>query len=164
MTSAFRKICSAALLCLALGAFAGCGVKGSPQPDYSGDMFGFGKLSASIESAGVVFVNGTLTGSFENADYLVLEMQPVDGEHCAGCPFVPQEKLLIESKEIWQDGNGSTFDVTYLPMFKADMYRWRVVGYNVYAGIPAQISEVQTVGTERAFIEQGMPVPVPPVQ
>lgn len=164
MTSALRKICSAALLCIALGTFAGCGLKGDPRPDYSGDTFEFGKLSASIEAAGVLAVNGNLTGAFENADYLVLEMQPVNGEFCAGCPFVPQEKLLIDSKDIWQDGNGSTFDVTYLPMFKADMYRWRVVGYNVYAGIPAQISEVQTVGTESAFIEQGMPVPVPPVQ
>ena len=164
MTSALRKICSAALLCLSVGLFAGCGLKGDPRPDYSGDMFGFSRLSASIEAAGVLSVNGTLTGSFENVDYLVLEMQPVDGEFCAGCPFVPQEKLLIESKEIWQDGNGSTFDVTYLPMFKADMYRWRIVGHNVYAGIPALSSEVQTVGTERAFIEQGMPVPVPPVQ
>jgi hypothetical protein len=39
-----------------------------------------------------------------------------------------------------------------------------MAGYNTYAGIGAVISEVQTVGTESALIEQGMPVPVPPVE
>jgi len=44
------------------------------------------------------------------------------------------------------------------------MYRWRMVGYNVYAGVAPVVSNVQTVGSESAYAEQGMPVPVPPVE
>lgn len=164
MIALLRNIRSAAILCFAIGLLAGCGVKGSPQPDYSHDSFGIAGLSATVDAGGVLIAKGTLTGSFQNAEYLILQLQPVDGELCTGCPFLPQEQFLIESDAIWQDGDGSTFDVVYLPVTTADMYRWRILGYNSYAGIPPVISEVQTAGTADAFAEQGMPVPVPPVE
>ena len=87
MTASFKKICSAALLCLSVAFVAGCGVKGAPKPDYSRDSFGIAALSSSVEVTGVVSVRGTLTGSFQNVDHLILQIQPVDGELCAGCPF-----------------------------------------------------------------------------
>ena len=164
MKACFRKIRIAVLLVLAVALLAGCGVKGAPKPDYSRDAFGFSELSALLESDGVVTVSGKLTGAFQNAEYLVLQMQPVDGELCAGCPFLPQDQFRIDSRDIWEDGDGSNFSVIYSPLFPAELYRWRMVGYNIYAGIGAVVSEVQTVGTESALIEQGMPVPVPPVE
>ena len=165
MTASFRKICSAALLCLTATLFAGCGVKGDPRPDYSRDGFGISSLASSVEAGGlVVSVSGKLTGAFQNADHLILQLQPVDGELCAGCPFLPQEQFLIESEDIWRDGDGTTFEAVVRPVFNVEMYRWRVIGHNTYAGIPAVVSNVQSAGTEGAWSDQGVPAPVPPVQ
>ena len=164
MTASFKKICSAALLCLSVAFFAGCGVKGAPKPDYSHDSFGIGALTSSVEVSGVVSVSGKLTGSFQNVDHLILQIQPVDGELCTGCPFLPQEQFLIEADDIWRDGDGSTFDAVVRPVFSADMYRWRIVGQNTYAGIPPVMSEVQSAGSEGTQVGQGQSVPVPPVQ
>ena len=159
MKACFRKIRIAVLLVLAVALLAGCGVKGAPKPDYSRDAFGFSELAAILEADGVVTVSGKLTGAFQNAEYLVLQMQPVDGELCAGCPFLPQDQFRIDARDIWEDGDGTTFSIVYSPLFRAGMYRWRVVGYNAYAGIGAVVSEVQSVGTESDFVEQDMPVP-----
>ena len=164
MKASIRKTSAVVLLMLCVAVFAGCGVKGAPRPDHSRDLFGFSSLSAVLEGDGVVIIDGKLTGAFQNADYLILQMQPVDGELCAGCPFLPQDQFRIDTRDIWEDGDGSTFSVIYSPLFRADMYRWRMVGYNVYAGVAPVVSDVQTVGSESAYAEQGMPVPVPPVE
>ena len=162
MTASFKKICSIALLCLSAAFVAACGVKGSPKPDYSHDSFGIAALESSVEVSGVVSVRGKLTGAFQNVDHLILQLQPVDGELCAGCPFLPQEQFLIESEDIWRDGDGTTFDAVVRLVFIAETYRWRIVGQNTYAGIPLVVSDVQSAGAEGSSIEQN--VPVPPVQ
>ena len=162
MTASFKKICSVALLCLSAALVAACGVKGDPKPDYSHDNFGLASLASSVEFGGVLSVSGKLTGSYQNVDHLILQLQPVDGELCAGCPFLPQEQFLIESEDIWRDGDGTTFDAVVRPVFTAETYRWRIVGQNTYAGIPPVLSEVQSAGAEGSSIEQN--VPVPPVQ
>ena len=164
MTACFKKICSATLLCLSTAFVAGCGVKGSPNPDYAHDSFGIAALASSVEVGGVLSVSGKLTDSFQNVDHLILQVQPVDGELCTGCPFLPQEQFLIESEDIWRDGDGTTFDAVVRPVFTADAYRWRIVGENTYAGIPPVVSEVQAAGSDSASVGQGKSVPVPPVQ
>ena len=162
MTASFKKICSVTLLCLSAVFVAACGVKGDPKPDYSHDNFGLASLTSSVEFGGVLSVSGKLTGSYQNVDHLILQLQPVDGELCAGCPFLPQEQFLIESEDIWRDGDGTTFDAVVRPVFTAETYRWRIVGQNTYAGIPLVVSDVQSAGAEGSSIEQN--VPVPPVQ
>ena len=164
MTARFKKICSATLLCLSAALVAACGVKGDPKPDYSRDSFGIASLVSSVEASGVVSMSGKLTGSFQNVDHLILQIQPVDGELCNGCPFLPQEQFLIESVDIWRDGDGTTFDAVVRPVFSAEQYRWRIVGQNTYAGIPAVVSEVQSAGAEASVAGQGASVPVPPVE
>ncbi|MBQ4616023.1 MAG: hypothetical protein IJB29_04850 [Mailhella sp.] len=159
MKASLRKIFSVMLLMLSLSVVA-CGVKSPPQPDFSRDSFAFGELSATLSSDGVVTVSGSLTGAFQNAEYFVLEMQPVDGELCLGCPFVPQDQYRIDSRDAWESESGSQFTVVYRPIFKADMYRWRVVGHNMYSGIKDVVSSVQTVGTESSYVNQSVPVPV----
>lgn len=153
----FQTICAAVLALFAMAALCACGLKGDPRPDFSRDAFGFGQLSATLSIDGAVTVNGELTGAFQNAEYFVLEMQPVDGELCAGCPFVPQDQYRIDSRDAWESENGSKFSVVYRPIFAADLYRWRIVGHNVYSGIPPVVSDVAVVGTESALIEQGIP-------
>ncbi|MBQ8172611.1 MAG: hypothetical protein IJ034_01545, partial [Mailhella sp.] len=87
----FRKLCLAVLAVFLFGALAGCGLKGDPRPDFDRDSFSFGEISAVLAADGTVTVRGSLTGAFQNMHFLVLEMQPVDGELCKGCPFVPQD-------------------------------------------------------------------------
>lgn len=150
---------SVALCTLILLAFSSaCGVKGAPKPDFSRDAFAFGQLSAILSVDGAVTVSGDLTGAFQNAEFFVLQMQPVDGELCAGCPFLPQDQYRFDARDAWESENGSRFSVVYRPLFPASLYRWRIVGYNVYSGIPAVVSDVAVVGTESAFLEQGLPV------
>lgn len=161
MKACLRKTVFSLVLILSAMILAGCGVKGAPQPDYSRDIFGFTGLTAYLSADGVVTVSGDVTGAFQNVEYLVLEMQPVDGELCAGCPFVPQDQYRIDARDAWESENGSGFSVVYRPIFSAGLYRWRIVGHNIYAGINASVSPVQTVGSESAYIEQGLPVPSP---
>lgn len=161
MKACLRKTVLTAVLALAVALVAGCGVKSAPYPDHSRDVFGFSELSAILAADGAVTVSGSVTGAFQNVEYLVLEMQPVDDELCAGCPFVPQDQYRIDGRDAWESENGSRFSVVYRPIFPASLYRWRIVGHNVYAGINVSVSPVQTVGTESAYIEQGLPVPVP---
>lgn len=149
----------AALCALLLLAFAtACGVKGSPKPDFSRDAFAFGQLSAVLSVDGAVTISGDLTGAFQNAEFFVLQMQPVDGELCAGCPFLPQDQYRFDARDAWESENGSQFSVVYRPLFPAGLYRWRIVGHNVYSGIAPVVSDVAVVGTEHALLEQGIPV------
>ena len=155
--SMFRTLSSAVLALLVFATLSACGLKGAPHPDFSRDAFGFGQLSAVLAVDGAVTVSGELTGQFQNADYFVLQMQPVEGELCTGCPFVPQDQYRFDASDAWESENGSKFSVVYLPIFPAQLYRWRIVGHNVYSGIPTVVSDIAVVGTESAFIEQGLP-------
>ncbi len=159
MKAQFKKICLTVLTLLMFGVLAGCGVKGAPQPDFDRDSFAFGDLSAELSIDGTVTVSGTLTGAFQNMHFLVLEMQPVEGELCGGCPFVPQDQFRIDARDAWESKNGSRFSVVYHPVFTSDMYRWRLVGHNIYSGISRVVSPLQVVGLESAYIERNIPVP-----
>ena len=156
----FRKLCLAVLAVFLFGALAGCGLKGDPRPDFDRDSFSFGEISAVLAADGTVTVSGSLTGAFQNMHFLVLEMQPVDGELYKGCPFVPQDQFRIDARDAWENENGSRFSVVYRPIFAADMYRWRLIGHNIYSGIGAVVSPVQVVDYERSYLEQNSSVPV----
>lgn len=155
----FRKLCLAVLAVFLLGILAGCGLKGDPRPDFDRDSFSFGEISAVLAADGTVTVSGSLDGAFQNMHFLVLEMQPVDGELCKGCPFVPQDQFRIDARDAWESENGSRFSVVYRPIFAADMYRWRLIGHNIYSGIGAVVSPLQVVDFESSYLEQNVPAP-----
>lgn len=146
------------LLCMAL---AGCGRKAAPAPDYSKDMFAFSELSATLTPDGVVSLSGKLTGKAENLEYLVLEMQPVEGELCEGCPFLATEQFRVESITAVSASDATAFSVVYRPLMPAEMYRWRILGYNVHSGIGAAVSDMQVLGRDAASEVPVGPVPVP---
>lgn len=130
--------------CLLL-ALAGCGRKGAPIPDYSVDEFAFGELSAEAAADGAVTFQGAITGASQNVEYMVLEMQAVDGELCEGCPFLAQDQYRIDARDAWENNSGSAFSFVYRPVFPGTIYRWRLIGHNLYSGLPDVTSPMQTV-------------------
>lgn len=126
-------------------AVAGCGRKGAPVPDYSRDEFSFATLHAEAAADGTVTFQGTVSGASQNLEYMVLEMQAVDGELCEGCPFLPQDQYRVDSRDAWENASGSSFSFVYRPVFSGSVYRWRLTGHNLYSGLPDVVSPMQTV-------------------
>ena len=156
----FHKACGLALTCLMLTVvIAGCGLKGAPVPDYSRDGFAFASLEARISAGGAVTFKGELTGAAQNLEYMVLEMQPVDGELCEGCPFLPQDTCRIDAREAWDGSSAASFSFVYRPAFAASEYRWRLIGHNVYSGLPDVTSQMQVLASG-GILGNGIP-PVP---
>lgn len=131
----------ALFICLLL-ALMGCGRKGDPIPNHSMDAFAFGALRAEASAGGAITVHGTVTGAAQNVEYLVLEIEAVAGELCQGCPFLAQDTYRIDAGDAM---NNNTFSFVYRPVFTGEIYRWRVIGHNVYAGLPSVTSPIQTV-------------------
>lgn len=155
-SSVFWKLTAAlALLCVAL-MLGGCGRKGDPVPDHSRDAFAFADLRAVAAADGVVTFSGSVTGASQNLEYMVLEMEAVDGELCEGCPFLAQEQQRVDSRDAWESDSGSAFSFVYRPVFPGRAYRWRLVGHNLYSGLSDVTSPMQTV-----FMDPLAPVSMP---
>ena len=126
-------------------ALTGCGRKGAPVPDYSRDEFSFASLNAEAAADGTITFQGTVSGAAQNLEYMILEMQAVDGELCEGCPFLPQDQYRVDSRDAWENESGSSFSFVYRPVFSGSAYRWRLTGHNLYSGLPDVVSPMQTV-------------------
>lgn len=135
--------------CLVL-SLAGCGRKGDPVPDYSLDEFSFATLSAEAAADGAITFQGSVKGASQNVEYMILEMQAVDGELCEGCPFLAQDQYRVDSRDAWENEGGSTFSFVYRPVFPGSVYRWRLIGHNLYSGLPDVVSPMQTVFMENS--------------
>lgn len=143
--SAFSSVYLVTLLICAMMTFTGCGRKGDPVPDFSRDEFSFATLSSEAAADGTITFQGTVSGASQNLEYMVLEMQAVDGELCEGCPFLAQEQHRVDSRDAWESENGSAFSFVYRPVFPGNVYRWRLIGHNLYSGLPDVVSPMQTV-------------------
>ena len=139
-----KKLVSMGLL-VGLLALAGCGRKGDPVPDYSRDAFSFTDLAAEAAADGVITFSGNVSGAAQNMEYMVLEMQAVDGELCEGCPFLAQEQQRIDARDAWESETGSSFSFVHRPVFPGCAWRWRLVGHNLYSGLADVTSPMQTV-------------------
>lgn len=148
----FSVFSGAWLVALALViAVAGCGRKGDPVPDFSRDEFSFAALNAEAAADGTITFQGTVSGAAQNLEYMILEMQAVDGELCEGCPFLAQDQYRVDSRDAWESENGSTFSFVYRPVFSGSAYRWRLTGHNLYSGLPDVVSPMQTVFTDNSL-------------
>ena len=141
---ALRTAAMAALLCCAVLFLCGCGKKGAPVPDQSRDTFAFSGYSAVLHGGGLN-IEGDISGAFQNVEYVVLELQPVDGELCEGCPFLAQEQKRFDAKEIWTVPGRSAISLSYRPLYSVQQYRLRLVAHNMYHGFPDIIGEVLPV-------------------
>lgn len=140
-----------------LVAVAGCGKKGAPMPDYSRQLFSWRNVFATLSDEGCVSVSGSVGGETQNLAFMVLELEPLDAS-CVGCPFVPQETYRVNSADAWESSDGQTFRFAYCPATRSEAYRWRLMGRNVFASLPAVSTPVRTVGAE----ESAAVTPAPP--
>ena len=133
------------LFCMsAFFAVSGCGKKGLPLPDLERDMFSFSEYSATLRG-GVINIECRISGAVRNLEYVVLEIEPVDGELCTGCPFLAVEQKHFDSRELWDGSVGERISLSYQPGRMMDSYRWRIVGHNILTGLPDVEGEVMTV-------------------
>lgn len=121
-------------LIFAVPAIAGCGKKGPPRPHYSTQEFSWRNVFAEVTETGCLSVNGSVSGSARNVEKIILEFQPLD-ESCVGCPFVPQERYVVDAAEAWEAPDADTFRFAYCPSDQAGAYRWRLVGHNSNRGL-----------------------------
>ena len=125
------------LCCLMLvpPLLAGCGKSGMPIPKKTQDTFDI--TGASLSPLGdCVVARGTVTGAINLVDKMALEMAPIESDDCPGCPFVAREFREYSSSDIQLDLETGQFLLSYCPSVDAPMYRWRLVGKNVFLGLP----------------------------
>lgn len=123
-----------AILCL---IFCGaCGKAGMPSPKKTQDTFTI--TGASTRFMGECLVaEATVTGAIANVDTVTMEIAPIQSyDDCPGCPFVAQEYIDYSSADIELDPESGRFLLSFCPTTTAPMYRWRLVGKNVFLGLP----------------------------
>ena len=123
-----------AAICLFLcGA---CGKSGMPSPKKTQDTFTITKANVSFVNS-CLAVQATVSGAIVNLDSVTLEVAPIQSyDDCPGCPFVAQEYMTFSSADIQLDPQTGTFMLSYCPLDQASLYRWRIVGKNVFLGLP----------------------------
>ena len=121
---------------LALFPLGGCGKAGMPTPKKTQDTFTI--TGAALSAMGdCVVARGTVTGAVRNAEFITLELAPIDSyDDCPGCPFVAREAGEFSDFEAQLDDETGQFMFSYCPVETAPMYRWRLVGKNVFRGLP----------------------------
>lgn len=126
------------VLCLAFFVlFAGaCGKEGLPQPKKSQDLFTFKGITATADGACMV-IAGSVVGAIGHVERITLETAPIDSVgDCPGCPFVAREHQDYTPTEAHLDLDSGAFLFSFCPSTNAPMYRWRLVGKNIYNGLP----------------------------
>ena len=121
---------------LATCLLGGCGKSGAPSPKKTQDTFTI--TGAALSPMGnCVVARGTVTEAPQNVESITLELAPIDSyDDCPGCPFVAREYGEFSDFAAQLDNNTGEFMFSYCPATPAPMYRWRLVGKNVFRGLP----------------------------
>lgn len=115
---------------------AGCGKMGPPRPKDSTVTFAFSGTRASAAGS-CIAMQGQITGATRNVDRIDFELAPVDDSaNCPTCPFNAREFGEFSLEAANYDPVSGEFFFSYCPAGEADMYRWRLVGRNIYSGLP----------------------------
>ncbi|MCC8194759.1 MAG: hypothetical protein LIP28_08965 [Deltaproteobacteria bacterium] len=128
-------VCLTGLLILT-ALCGGCGKSGMPSPKKTQDTFTI--TGPALSPMGDCLVaRGTAQGAIRNVEYITLEISPIQSyDDCPGCPFVPRESGEFAASDIQLDPQSGQFMFSYCPAERAPMYRWRLVGRNVFRGLP----------------------------
>lgn len=131
-----RTVFIAALGVLFILGAAGCGKIGQPRPKDQVVDFSFSETRVAPVGK-CLAVQGKAVGALQNVDRIDLEIAPVDMEgNCPTCPFNAREFGSFTLEEANYSIDTGEFYFSYCPTLDAEMYRWRLVGRNVYSGLP----------------------------
>ena len=123
-------------LMLAAVLLGGCGKSGMPSPRKTQETFTITEHTLSAMGDCVV-AKGTASGAVKNVESIILEVAPIQSyDDCPGCPFTPRESGEFPVADIQLDPQNGQFMFSYCPSIQAPMYRWRLVGKNVFRGLP----------------------------
>ena len=135
MTRHTYGILAVFIFLLVLG-ISGCGKMGAPKPRSTDVEFSFTETKLT-PIAQCFAVQGHTIGARRNVDRIDLEIAPVDNSgNCPTCPFNAREFAAFSLEEANYSVETGEFSFSYCPATEADMYRWRLVGRNVYSGLP----------------------------
>ena len=131
------------VVCLAV--LCGCGKSGMPSPKKTQDTFTITGAGISVMGDCLV-ARGTATGAIDNMSAVSIEVAAIQSyDDCPGCPFVPQEYSELAASDIQLDLESGGFMFSYCPATSAPMYRWRLVGKNIFPGLPYATTTPQIV-------------------
>lgn len=131
------------ILCTSI-IFLACGKKEAPLPQKINHLYAFHDVYVYQNTVGSLTVMGTISGAHNNVQGLKLEIEGFD-ETCPTCPFVPVESFAIDPREMWDNQMPTEFSFTVMPTLPSSSYRWRLIGYNIIAGLPEVRTPVLTV-------------------
>ena len=117
-------------------ALANCGKSGLPVPKKTQETFTI--PVATLSSMGDCLVaRGEVSGAIQSVDTMILEVAPIDFyDNCPGCPFVAREYGEFSTSGMQLDKETGQFIFSFCPALDAPMYRWRLVGKNIFPGLP----------------------------
>lgn len=141
------SILHAAILasCFVICLLGGCGKSGAPSPKKTQDTFTI--TGAALSPVGnCVVARGTVTNAPQNVESIILELAPIDSyDDCPGCPFAAREYGEFSDYAAQLDDKTGEFMFSYCPAKSAPMYRWRLVGKNVFRGLPYATTTPQVI-------------------
>lgn len=115
---------------------AGCGKMGPPSPRNTEMGFSFSDVVLS-PIGNCLAVQGRIVGALRNVERIDLELSPVDtSANCPTCPFNAREYGTFSLEDANYNMETGDFYFSYCPVTETGMYRWRLVGRNVYSGLP----------------------------
>lgn len=132
----FKMLFSLAIFSVLLSVFmlSGCGLKKWPEPQKREDSFAWGEIDAARRD-NCLFIDINVSGAIENLDYLLVQLEPVGdkfGEGCPGCPFKAKQSVRFTRTSSGMKLVGSNVRLAVCGLKAEEVYRWKVVGYNVY--------------------------------
>lgn len=132
-------------LLLGLVLLGGCGKEGMPVPRKTQDTFTITGAGAS-PLGNCLVAKGAVAGAVANLNTLMIEIAPIlSYDDCPGCPFAAQEFGEFTASGIDLDRKSGQFMFSFCPSTPAPMYRWRLVGKNVFPGLPNATTTPQVV-------------------
>lgn len=124
------------IICVALLGLllicAACGKVGDPQPRQNSRSFVWQEVRVTPVN-NCLDIRAAMSGVYGNLHSVRLELDGVSGpDDCPACPFHPSETYVLE--DLKQSFNSSTGELhfSYCPRETAPLYRYRLIGINIF--------------------------------
>ncbi len=145
VSDCLRKSTWIALLAVVISSLAvsGCGKKSWPEPRSVKERFGWSSVQALREGA-CLKITARMSGQWGNLEEVALELSPTqEAGACANCPFHPSQRVVLRPGDPGLSLDGPELALEYCQLNPEILYRYRLVGKNVYSGLADAHSTIQ---------------------